>query len=319
MTSPNAEMFAPEPSPELNAYCLDLYGRWEDGRLPFEEAVAALNTLREETLAGQRLADQGRVENMLGIFHHYRGNLNTSIMHYERARKLYERVGNRRRMAIIDLNQGENYRNKGEFVRARKLYQSAYQLAREAGDIETQGFAIANEGLVLTTLGDYPNARKALLEGYEFTKRYADPNETAAMRCEIHHALATICLGEGHLEAAWIEACKALENAHITRQPLQIGLANRALGEVVTELGQALHPNFSSNPDDYFRAAVAAFEEIQAESEMARTLLAHAKSLAKRRKTRSAAKLLQQAMIIFQRQGMTHEAARAAEAQLAVT
>lgn len=318
MAAPNPEMFEPEPSPELNAYCLDIYGRWQDGQMPFEEAAAALNALREEVLQGYRLADQGRVENMLSVLHHYRGNLNTSIMHNDRARKLYERVGNRRRMAIIDLNQGENYRNKGEFARARKLYQSAYQLAREVGDIETQGFAIANEGLVLTTMGDYTAARKALLEGYEFTKHYTIADEQAAMRCEIHHALSTICLSEGHLEAAWIEACKALENAHITRQPLQIGLANRALGEVITELGHAPHPNFSSNPDDYFRSAVTAFEEIQAEGEMARTLLSHAKSLAKRRKTRSAAKLLQQAMIIFQRQGMTHDAARAAETQLAV-
>lgn len=305
----------PEPTPDFEAQCRTITLQWEAGDLPFEEAVDALTVLGREHIAQGQLANQGRIEHLLGVLHHYRGNLNTSIMHYDKARSLYLQLNNPLRVATMDMNQGENFRAKGDFARARRLYRAAYESARQLGVRSLQAMAISNEGLMHISMGDHAKAFAALEEGLSLChdwERHQD--QIPALLCEIHHGLATIYLAQGNIEAAVREAEKSLENAHITQNPLQVGFANRIIGEVLVAMQSA-----EAQPDDYFRAALSAFGEIQAEGEMAKTMFSQAQAMASRGKIRSAAKLLQQVMIIFTRLGMTYDAARAAEAQLAVT
>lgn len=308
-----------DPTPEFDARCINLVNRWRAGDIPFKEVVNGLNILSQEAVDSNHLANRGRVEHLHGYIQHYRGNLNTSIMHYERARSLFETVGNRRRVATMDLNQGENYRYKGEFMRARRLYHLAYVAADELDDIPLKSMAAANEGLVLISLSDYQAARSALQNAYQLTHLWTERlDDLPAIRCEIHHGLAQIYLQAGNAGDAWKEAHLALENANQTQRPLQVGFAYRALGQALTALPACPDPDLPSEPDYYFKAAREAFEEIHAEGELARTMFAQARSLADRGKGRSAARILQQVMIIFTRLGMTYDAARAAEAQLAI-
>jgi len=130
--------------------------------------------------------------------------------------------------------------------------------------------------------------------------------------------MAVIHLRQGDAKAAWGQALKALEASEKSGKPLQRGYANRIMGEVITELKESPEPPLPSDPDEYFRTALAAFREINAEAELARTMYAHALSMAARGRRMIAARKLQQVMIIFTRLGMVDDAARAAEAQLSV-
>jgi tetratricopeptide (TPR) repeat protein len=310
-----------EPTPEFNQSIIDVINAWESGDMPFAEGIARLTNLRQEAIAANHIANQGRAEHLLGYLQHYRGNLDSSIRHYRRARSLYNRAGNRVRMVTIDINQGENQRLKGDLEQALKLYRTAYATGVELGRKDSQTIAITNEGLALFALGEYADAIKALERGLELSDEWPDKTDRNyhPLLCEIYHGLANTYLQQGNLDIAWEYVLKGLDIAKIDGQPFTRGFANRTAGVVITALESVPDETFSSDPDYYFKQALAAFNEINAEAELARTIFAHAHSLAERGKRTTAARKLQQAMIIFTRLGMMQDAARAAEMQLSVT
>ena len=128
--------------------------------------------------------------------------------------------------------------------------------------------------------------------------------------------MASLFLKQGNLAAAWQHAWRSWEASQRSQQSLFYGVAYCALGEVVTELKTVPEPNFSTDPDEYFQKALLAFREIGAERDTAYVLLAHARSLAKRGERMSAVSKFQQAILIFNRLGMTYNTARAAKEQL---
>ncbi len=310
-----------EVSPKFKEYCNNLLDDWKTGELPFQEAVERLKEYSREAVDTDHYANLGNAEIVLGIMQGYRANLNEGIFHFERARELFERAGNRERMTACILNIGETYRLKGNFIRARTFFHSAYEKARELGRISTQVIALTNEGQMLLSMKQLEKARDTLEKARDLSEKWEidtprDERDWLDNRCEIYYALAVICLREGQLEAAWERAMVALEVAEKLQLPIRFGYARRVIAKVISELGEAPVDGFSSDPDEHFRAASEAFREVKAEGELAKTMFVHGNSLAKRGKQRAAARKLQQAMIIFTRLGMVDDAARAAEAQL---
>jgi tetratricopeptide (TPR) repeat protein len=311
-----------EPTPEFYARGQDIFRRWESGDLPFKDAVDQMTVLGREAGLANHCANQGRAELLLGIMQGYRANLDASISHFDRARDLFERAGNRRRAISCVLNLGESYRLKGNFTRARQLFRAAFDGAKDIGVIDTQTIAACNEGQMLLSMDHLESARstleKAFLLAGQITER---PEQRVQLLCETQAVLALAHLRLKQNEKAWYFAWEALKIAREIDQPLYVGHANRSMGEVLSALGALpadADPSLSDDPDEYFRASSEAFQEIKAEGEQARTMYAHALSLAARGKGMTAARKLQQAMIIFTRLGMADDAAKAAHAQMEV-
>ena len=311
-----------EPTPEFDQTCTEALQNWLHGDIPFKDITSLMNRMLQQAVDDDHVANQARAEHLLGYIQHYRGNLNTSIQHYERSRALYRRIGNLRRAAVIDLNQGENYRFKGDFNKALYLYRSAYRAAQDFDNVELSTMAALNEGLLLLTTGQDQPARSILETALALSKQWTDSLEQLpALLCEVYYGLATSYLREGNLPAACDAAHMALETALQSDQPPRLGIAYRTAGEVVTALiaHQIEDDRLGSNPDEYFRTSLTAFREINAEAEMARTMYAHALSMGARGRRTTAARKLQQVMMIFTNLDMVDDAARAAEAQLALT
>ena len=308
-----------EPTPDFNDKCLRVVQDWEAAHLPLRTAIDTLQSYLQEALDDGHFANQARSHHIMGYIQHYGGNLTTSIHHYDQAHRLYMRVGNSKRACTIDLNQGENYRFKGDFNRARRLYQKAYEGAESVGDLVIQTMAIGNEGLALIALEKWDKALDALIEGCTLCEQWTEQNaRQASTQCELYQGLAVVYMAQNRLDDAWDIALQALAIARNTSQPMDYGFANRIIGEVVTKMGNSPDEDYPSDPDHYFRKALGAFRELHAEAELARTMFAQARSLAARGRRTSAARKLQQVMIIFTQLGMLDDAARAAEAQLAV-
>jgi tetratricopeptide (TPR) repeat protein len=312
-----------EPSPEFEEKCRAILRQWQAGELPFREAAQQFAALAQEAATQRRLANQARVEYLLGYMQGYRSNLSVSIKHFENARQLFERIGNEKRVMNCDLNLGETYRQKGDFTHARRLFRSAYENSIRLNEIGPQTIARANEGQMLLSMGQTESARAALLEALELTSRWPEDqqNSLSGLLCEIYHALAVINLNEGNFAEAWQQAKQALQIAREINQPLELGHACRTMGEVLTALEEppeALDEGFSINPDDFFKASIDAFQSIDAEGEMARTLHIFARSLARRGRRVPAARKLQQATLIFAKLGMVDDAAKAAESQASI-
>src|SRR5690606_13020796 len=100
--------------------------------------------------------------------------------------------------------------------------------------------------------------------------------------CEIHTALVSVALADGDAHEAWEHAAKSYEYAEFSGRIVRMGYANRALGDVLTQLGASPSREFNSDVDYYYSEALSAFKQVKAEGEVARTLLAHGQSLAKR-------------------------------------
>lgn len=233
---------------------------------------------------------------------------------------MYARAGNRRRVAIAEMNQGENYRYKGDFVRAVRLYQAAARTAEALNDQITQTLSVVNEGLALVALEQNSEARRALTLGHALAQRLDGDNVMLPrVLSEIHYGLAVLDLRAGDLDAAWNAAAKALDLTTSDGDPVMRGMAFRTLGEVVCALGHAPADGFSDDPDDYFRESLDAFQAINAEAEIARTMFSQALSLGRRGRRTMAARKLRHVMTLFSRLGMVHDAARAAEAQIQMT
>lgn len=304
------------PIPEFEQRCMDVRKNWESGELAFKDAIATLSSYRDEAIHSGHVANEGMAEMVLGTIQHYRGNLNRSIQHYQRARELFASLDNREFTTRIDLNQGENYRFKGDTSYALQLYRSAFQSAAAIGHIRMQTVAALNEGLLLVTAEQYTAARRCFETALQLLEKW--PQHEAiidSILCEIDYGMAKIHLQRGDVEAAWQEAMKSWSIAQRTELPLHIGFANRTIGQVVAQHGASPDPNFEDDPDVYFAAATRAFREINAEAEVARTIFAQAVAQAQRGDRLEAAHKLQQVTVIFGKLGMIGDAARAAEAQ----
>jgi tetratricopeptide (TPR) repeat protein len=311
-----------EPTPEFSEKCMRVIKHWEKGELPVDDVNQTLKSLAQEAAASGHTANQARAEHLQGYMQAHQGNYNGSILHYKKARRLFNRVNNRAYIAKMDLNQGENYRYKGEFKRARRLYRSAYEAASDLGDQMVQTFAIINEGLTLISLNDYSLARQALQEGLALVDEWDEASyaQLPGLLTEAYHGLATIELAQEDPDKAWEYALQSLDHALRSQNKMNIGFAYRIVGDVMTELDDTgqLTGDLPQTPDEAYRAALSAFKDIGAEGEIGRTIFSHARSFARRGRRSHAAKLFREAMVVFTRHGMTDDAAKAAEAQLRV-
>lgn len=311
-TPPNAQ-----PSPEFMERAVSTMQQWERGELNNQQVLETMNALLADAVIAKRLADQAQAHIMIGVVYSYSGKPEVGIQHYRTARSLFERVGNVERMLIADTNIAETLMDKGDLPRARELYNRCYLTARQIESPRAQAISIAMVGRILLRQGLPNRARPALEEGERLMQSLPDRRGTIGLLYEIYHDLIAVCVQQGDTEYALDAARKGLQAAHESRGLVQLGLANRAVGELLTTLSQPVDmgEGFSNNPDDYFRATMQYFTEMKTDLEIARTLWVHGESLAKRGQRLTAARKLQQAARIFTELNMLSEAARVGEIQ----
>jgi tetratricopeptide (TPR) repeat protein len=323
MTNPQPDTIEyPDITPEFRDRINVIYHEWLENKRDMGDAKQAFAELLKEAEAEKNLIHQGGVYNILGVLNGYRGNYDESIQHFEKARELYDKSGALPRVATCDLNLGETYRLRGNFTRARFYFHKAFEAGKTLNRVNTQVLALTNEGQMWLSLKSVEKARATLEQALSLADiPWRDPETDAdkATRygniCEIHHAMVEVQLEEGNPFGAWQHATQTLEYAEKTAQPNRLGYANRALGNVLSQLDEPLDEEYNADPDFYYEKALQNFRQVKAEAEVGKTLFAQGKSYAKRGKRNSATRLFQQAMIIFTKLGMTDDAAKAAEEQ----
>lgn len=310
-----------EVTPAVRQTCEDLLAQWRSGTLPFAEAQKRLAVLRETAQQNALPADQGYTELMEGIMHGWRGNYAASIDHFEAARSFFAQVNNRELVVRCMLNIGESQRQNGSFTRARQYFHMTNAAARDIGHIPMQVVSRSNEAQMLITLKNYGQAFKALEDCFALRDRDwsvwgLTDDRKDDIYAEIAVAAATIALEQGTFDEAWRYALEALDTSQRIGVPLRLGMAHRMIGEILTVDEAGRRADMPDDPDEFFQRAVKAFREVNADGEIAKTLMAQGRSLAKRGIRNSAARKLQQAMVIFTKLGMVNDAAEAADLQL---
>jgi len=323
---------AQEPEPAFKERCDAVYAGWHNGSMTFKAAVDTLLELENGQVASAQYANQGIVENMIGMMYGYRGDLDFSVRHFARARDLFERASNRAQIVRAIMNLGESYRQKGDFPRARQFFRTAYDQSTAINEHGTAAYAAANEGHLQLSMNQLDSAKERFEKAIELVAH--EPKEET--RCELisdcRQGLATYYLRVNEKTAAWRCALESLQLSQNARQPFMLGFAYRTMGEVLTAVGYT--PNGTprilpahqddaaatnehlGDPDAYFQLAVDAFSEIKAEGELARTVFMQGQSLMARGQRITASRKFHQAMLMFTKLGMRDDANKAAQAQM---
>lgn len=307
-----------EPSPEFVKRYTPIMRQWEAGTLPFEEVLKQFDVLRQDAIHEHHYANQAQIEIMIGVIYGFRGELDLAIQQQRAARMLFEQAGNRERMLLCDTNIAEAYQQKGNLVRARQIYNTAYVEAKRIRSIRIQAVSIANIGRIAMMQGAPEQARPALEEAEQLTAQLDNENQKLRLFAEIYINQVSVYLQQNEPQHAWDSAQKGLQSAQKSGDLYSLGRANRSIAEVLITLKTALpkvEEGVSTDPDVYFQTALNQFGEIKADYEIAHTLSLQGQNLAKRGQLASGARKVQQAARIFERLGLAKEAARATELQ----
>jgi len=256
-------------------------------------------------------ASEAQAELFLGDVQQKRGNIEKSIGHLRRARALYGLVHDYGGIASSELLQGQNYRNIGQYDHAVDALTAALSIAQKYGLRELQADASVMLGLLYLEVGQYTQAHQSLDYGLVFARRLHD----AALREHLVHmavdGMVNLQLQQKRPTHAWMQTMVLWKRSQQTDKPLYIGIANRAVGQVIAELGTSPYPSdFSPDAQQYFNEAIRIFDSINAEVELAHTLFTQARYL---QNSTAASRSLQKAVRLYTRLGMVVLADHAAE------
>lgn len=312
------------PTPAFNQLALDKVFLWERGERDKVDIVQELEKAAQEQYEKGKMGNAARAYHLIGYVYNMTGQGDLSLEAYRKSRRLFKQNNNQYWLALLDLNEGEHFRRRGEIWRARPLYQRAFANAQSIGHLYIQVMAILNEGLALLQADDLAGAQSSLQWALEHAQKLDEqPRRVSGLLSEIYYGLANVNVAHKNMPIAYEHAMLALEHAQKAESRHSLGLAAVIMGDVLTSLQNQATPDApaqeqadsSNQPDTYYEMAIDAFNEINSESDLARAYFARGRSLIKRQEPQKANHDFRQAVAIFARLGLQEEAAAALEAQ----
>jgi LuxR family maltose regulon positive regulatory protein len=171
----------------------------------------------------------------LGVAHWTIGNLARADLEMERAIEYWRRVGNTRALAMALNNIGFWQHCRGRYSEALRTLEEALAAIREASFLRVEAHILASLGDVHRDLGDLHHA----LDLYQEALRTARGANEAEMEIYALNAMSRAYRLAGQLDKAWELARASLAASQIQRLSFHAGLAQRSLGVICYERGQA--------------------------------------------------------------------------------
>jgi len=151
------------------SYAYALYAQaWALFRL--DELDEALLIAQEAVERSEQLADldlMAYCQNTLGAIYKYLGYYQLSDQHQYRALSLFEKTGDRRRVAGMINNLGETARLRHDYEQAYDYYQRAVAIAGEIGERDWLVEFLSNLGLSQSKLGKQNEAKNSFRQAIE--------------------------------------------------------------------------------------------------------------------------------------------------------
>ncbi len=281
-------------------------GRLDDAAAHLEAALALFEEAHDDRGIASTVDDVGKL-------HWLRGDYPKALESTQRALAARRKIGDRRSIALSLNNLGLVYQDSGQFVQALDCFEQALKIRREIGDLVGVTISLNNLGTVAQDQRDDSRALALFQEAYEVAKETGDRNRIALVLTNlgetynrlgdptqaIHFlkqaeeladelgdkmglAEAVRGLGKAYLaqrEYTKARECtaRAVEIFTEIQSKVQMGVALRSLGEVTAAAsagGEGL-----KSARGYLKQAIAIFEEIGNDVELARSCRAYADML----------------------------------------
>jgi len=136
--------------------------------------------------------------NLMGVVHFNTSRYDEAISYYEQAAFLRERAGDDNALAASFNNLALAYQSKGEYQKALDYYNKSFELKRKQDNKEGIAGGYLNLALLHLEAGNYAEAEQRCLESLKISGELGN----AQLEADNYITLGDIALGGGDLEAA---------------------------------------------------------------------------------------------------------------------
>lgn len=207
----------------------------------------------------------------------------------ERAREIFARIGETRRIASLDNNVGNIFHRQDRFEEAMIHYERAYKTLAEHQDWERVAITLHNMAMCLISLNDFPKSLDCYQKARELCVRFDMP----LLRDQADYNIAYLYYFRGEYSRA-IEMLFATRRAcEATGDAYHFALCHLDLSEIYLEL------NLSEEAREMAHEGFLRFEKLGMGYEAAKTLANEAIAFGQQGKTVHALELFTKARAMF--------------------
>lgn len=210
----------------------------------------------------------------------------------ERAREIFTRLDDQRRLARLEINVGNIYHRQDRFEESIAHYESAYQGLVPYKDVEGIAVVLSNMAVCLISLNDFPRA----LATYQRARSFCSQHNMPLLVAQADYNIAYLYYLRGEYSRA-IEALYAARRAcEGTGDAYHLALCHLDLSDIYLEL------NLSEEAREMAHEGFLRFEKLGMGYEAAKTLANEATAYGQQGKTVQALERFTKAREIFVRE-----------------
>ena len=137
----------------------------------YKEAMDQLEFTRKYVNAKEDSSDFGLVFASYGILYGMQSKYDSSIYFYEKAIRIYEKIGLKRQLGSSYSNIAIGFQQQSNFPMALNYYQKSLKVSQELNDELQQAYTYLNIANVSVSTGDSARAEKTFLEAIKLAKK----------------------------------------------------------------------------------------------------------------------------------------------------
>ncbi len=220
-----------------------------------EQAIKIYEALEDQKEAARAL--NGSIQPLILL-----GEYDRAFAASERAREIFTRLGETRRIGILEKNVGNILHRQDRFEEAIAHYEKAYKTLTEYQDWERVAIALHNMAMCLISLNDFPRSLDCYQKSRDLCERYGMP----LLRDQADYNIAYLYYFRGEYSRA-IEMLFATRRAcEATGDAYHFALCHLDLSEIYLEL------NLSEEAREMAREGFLRFEKLGMGYEAAKTM-----------------------------------------------
>jgi len=263
-------------------HVLHLGGRHVEAIRAYEKAISIYRRLRRDLDVGRTYS--GALHTLI-----YLGRYSTAIIWAKKARRIFEKHGDRLRLARLDLNLGNIYYRQDQFEKALQLYDRAYHQLQRLGETLDIAITLRNIAVCYISLNQFARALNVYIQARSHCERYDLP----VLVAEADYNIAYLHYLRGEYTVAIQMYGAARQRSELVGDTYHRALCDLDESELYLEL------NLNEDAERLAERALASFESLHMRYETAKALIFLAIARVHLGQTEQALILIQRARRLF--------------------
>jgi signal transduction histidine kinase len=173
----------------------------------YKAALEQINYLNQYVNSSIDSTDFGKVYGTTGLLYGMQSKYDSSIYFYEKAIRIYKKVGNNELLGICYSNIAIDFQQKSNFPMALLYFQQALKISEDSKNEIHQAYANINIGNTYSNMGDSARAESTYLKDIELAKK----NQLKNVELYCYTNLSTMYINEKKWQKSYEFALKAAE------------------------------------------------------------------------------------------------------------